>query len=105
LNWGLLARKQSDRKTERERLAAALDIFAELNMPREREEARAELEKTAVDDKGIWKLRKKPSVTISRSPDLFCRHHGAFLPNQAVNKAQFFGRAAGNPSTVIGFRL
>jgi hypothetical protein len=53
LNWGLLARKQSDRKTERERLAAALDIFAELNMPREREEARAELEKTAVDDKGI----------------------------------------------------
>jgi hypothetical protein len=28
--WGLLARKQRDRKTERERLAAAVDIFSEL---------------------------------------------------------------------------
>jgi hypothetical protein len=44
-NWGLLAREQHDRKTEREKLAAALDIFTELNMPRERDEVRAELKK------------------------------------------------------------
>ena len=42
---GLLARKQRDRKAEREQLAAALDIFSELNMPRERDEVRSELEK------------------------------------------------------------
>jgi tetratricopeptide (TPR) repeat protein len=45
-NWGLLARKQIDRNTEREKLRAALDIFTELNMPRERDAVRAELEKT-----------------------------------------------------------
>jgi hypothetical protein len=45
-NWGLLAREQHDRKTEREKLAASLDIFTELNMPRERDAVRAELEKT-----------------------------------------------------------
>jgi hypothetical protein len=44
-NWGLLAREQRDRKTERQKLATALDIFTELNMPREREAVRAELEK------------------------------------------------------------
>jgi tetratricopeptide (TPR) repeat protein len=43
--WGLLARKQSDRNTEREKLTAALDIFTELNMPRERDAVRAELNK------------------------------------------------------------
>jgi hypothetical protein len=36
-NWGLLARKQRDSKAEPEKLAAALEIFTELNMPRERE--------------------------------------------------------------------
>jgi len=35
-NWGLLARVQSDRKAEREKLTSALNIFAELNMPRQR---------------------------------------------------------------------
>jgi tetratricopeptide (TPR) repeat protein len=45
-NWGLLAREQRDRKAEREKLAVALDIFTELNMPRERDEVRAELEKS-----------------------------------------------------------
>jgi hypothetical protein len=30
---------------EREKLAASLDIFTELNMPRERDAVRAELEK------------------------------------------------------------
>jgi tetratricopeptide (TPR) repeat protein len=49
-NWGLLARKQRDRKAEREKLAAALDIFTELNMPRERDAVRSELEKTAAAD-------------------------------------------------------
>jgi hypothetical protein len=52
-NWGLLAREQRDRKTEREKLTAALDIFTELNMPREREEVRADLEKMAADDRAI----------------------------------------------------
>ena len=51
-SWGLLAREQLDRKTEREKLAAALDIFSELNMPRERDEVQAELEKTIEADKG-----------------------------------------------------
>ncbi|MGA8659412.1 MAG: hypothetical protein WB586_25085 [Chthoniobacterales bacterium] len=44
--WGLLAREQRDRKTEREKPAAALDIFTKLNMPRERDEVRAKMEKT-----------------------------------------------------------
>ena len=46
-NWGLLAREQRDRKTEREKLAAALEIFTELNMAREWDAVRAELEKMA----------------------------------------------------------
>jgi hypothetical protein len=46
-NWCLLAREQRNRNTEREKLAAALDIFTKLNMPREREAVGAELEKTA----------------------------------------------------------
>jgi len=50
-SWGLLAREQRDRKTEREKLAAALDIFTELNMPRERDEVRVELKKTAAADR------------------------------------------------------
>jgi hypothetical protein len=45
--WGLLAREQRDSKTAREKLASALDIFTELNMPKQREAVRAELEKTA----------------------------------------------------------
>jgi len=49
--WGLLAREQRDRNTEREKLAAALDIFTELNMPRERDEVRAEMAKTAAADR------------------------------------------------------
>ena len=48
-SWGLLAREQHDRNTEREKLTAALDIFSELNMPRERDAVRAELEKTTAD--------------------------------------------------------
>jgi tetratricopeptide (TPR) repeat protein len=48
---GLLARDRHDRNTEREKLAAALDIFTDLNMPRERDEVRAELEKTATADR------------------------------------------------------
>jgi tetratricopeptide (TPR) repeat protein len=50
-DWGLLARKQRDRKTEREKLVAALDIFTELNRPRERDAVRAELEKTTEADR------------------------------------------------------
>jgi hypothetical protein len=50
-NWGLLAREQRDRKTECEKLTAALNIFAELNMPRERDAVRAELERTAAADR------------------------------------------------------
>jgi tetratricopeptide (TPR) repeat protein len=43
---GLLARVQHDRKTELEKLTAAVDIFADLKMPRERDAMRAELNKT-----------------------------------------------------------
>jgi tetratricopeptide (TPR) repeat protein len=50
-NWGLLAREQGDRKTEREKLTAALDIFTKLNIPRERDAVRAELEKTTGADR------------------------------------------------------
>jgi tetratricopeptide (TPR) repeat protein len=48
---GLLARQQCDHTTEREKLDAALDIFTELNMPRQRDAVRAELEKTAAADR------------------------------------------------------
>jgi hypothetical protein len=51
-NWGLLAREQRDHIAEREKLATALDIFTKLNMPRERDEVQAELEKTIEADKG-----------------------------------------------------
>jgi hypothetical protein len=44
--WGLLAREQHDRNTEREKLAAALVIFTDLKMRRQRDAVRAELEKT-----------------------------------------------------------
>jgi tetratricopeptide (TPR) repeat protein len=45
-NWGLLARAQGDRATERTKLQAALDIFTELKMPRERNAVAAALAKT-----------------------------------------------------------
>jgi tetratricopeptide (TPR) repeat protein len=50
-NWGLLAREQRDGNTQREKLAAALEIFTELNIARERDEVRVELEKTAAADR------------------------------------------------------
>ncbi len=43
-NWGLLAREQNNRRTEREKLQAALQIFTELNMPREQNAVQEELE-------------------------------------------------------------
>jgi len=45
-NWGLLARQQGDKQTERQKLEQALAIFAELNMPSERDAVQAELDKT-----------------------------------------------------------
>jgi hypothetical protein len=48
---GLLAREQRDRNTEREKLAAALVIFTDLKMPRERDAVRAEMEKTIAADR------------------------------------------------------
>ena len=42
-NWGLIAREQCDRNTEREKTHCRLDIFTELNMPRERDAVRGEL--------------------------------------------------------------
>jgi hypothetical protein len=44
-SWGLLARAQKDGDTERTKLRAALEIFTELNMPREREAVQDELKK------------------------------------------------------------
>jgi hypothetical protein len=49
-NWGLLPREQGDHGTERQKLDAALDIFTQLNMLRERDEVRAELEKATAPD-------------------------------------------------------
>jgi hypothetical protein len=49
--WGLLAREQRDRNTEREKLAGALVIFTDQKMPRERDAVRAELEKTTAADR------------------------------------------------------
>ncbi|MGA2263626.1 MAG: TIR domain-containing protein [Acidobacteriota bacterium] len=46
LNWGLLAREQKDLTAAGERLQKALEIFTELNMPRECDAVRAELEKS-----------------------------------------------------------
>jgi tetratricopeptide (TPR) repeat protein len=48
-NWGLVARKQRDRKTAQEKLFAAFDLFTELNMPRQRDSVRAELEKMTTE--------------------------------------------------------
>ena len=42
-NWGLLARAQGDHATARAKLQAALDIFTELKMPRERDAVAADL--------------------------------------------------------------
>src|SRR5207302_177392 len=44
-NRGLLARAQEQFETEREKLTAALALFTELKMPRERDAAAAELAK------------------------------------------------------------
>jgi REP element-mobilizing transposase RayT len=41
--WGLLARAQGDRETEKQKLEAALALFGELKMPRERDAVGAEL--------------------------------------------------------------
>jgi tetratricopeptide (TPR) repeat protein len=46
-SWGLLARAQGDHAAERAKLQAALDIFTDLKMPRERDAVAAELAKTA----------------------------------------------------------
>jgi len=43
--WGLLARQQGDKQTERQKLGQALAIFGELKMPRERDGVQAELDK------------------------------------------------------------
>jgi hypothetical protein len=42
-SWGLLARVQSDTKTEKQKLEQALALFTELRMPRERDAIEAEL--------------------------------------------------------------
>jgi len=44
-SWGLLARAQKDSHTEQEKLNAALALFTELNMPRQRDAVAAELNK------------------------------------------------------------
>jgi hypothetical protein len=42
--WGLLARAQGDRATEKQKLQQALILFTELNMPRQRDAVQAELD-------------------------------------------------------------
>ena len=41
--WGVLARQMEDHQTEKEKLGAALKIFSELQMPRERDAVQKEL--------------------------------------------------------------
>jgi tetratricopeptide (TPR) repeat protein len=43
--WGMLARQQGDKQTERQKFEQALAIFGELKMPRERDGVQAELDK------------------------------------------------------------
>ena len=43
-NWGLLARELNEPDTEQEKLKAALQIFTDLNMPKERDAVQKELE-------------------------------------------------------------
>jgi len=61
-NWGLLAREQKDRDTEREKLQSALQIFTELNMPRERDAVQDELEKTSKPTRSTQAKPKKPKT-------------------------------------------
>jgi len=44
-NWGVLARNMKDNATSKAKLEAALAIFTELKMPRERDAVQAELNK------------------------------------------------------------
>ena len=50
-NWGPLARKLKDKNTELEKLQAALKIFTELNMSRQRKAVQAELNKSTAGQK------------------------------------------------------
>jgi hypothetical protein len=45
-NWGLLERALGNDKAEKAKLSAALTLFQELGMPRERDAVEAELAKT-----------------------------------------------------------
>jgi tetratricopeptide (TPR) repeat protein len=48
-NWGLLAREQRDRKTQREKLEQAFALFTELKMPREIKAVRKRLDEMNSD--------------------------------------------------------
>ena len=48
LHWGLVARAQGDRIDEHAKFRAALDIFTELKMPRERDKVTAELAESSM---------------------------------------------------------
>jgi tetratricopeptide (TPR) repeat protein len=50
-NWGLLAREQSDSKTERKKLERALALFTELKMPREIKYVQDSLDETNRKDR------------------------------------------------------
>jgi tetratricopeptide (TPR) repeat protein len=66
-NWGLLARDLKDKATEREKLHAALQIFTELDMPRERDAVQEELEKSSKSSRPAPPKPKKPK-TKPKSP-------------------------------------
>ena len=55
--WGRAYRAQGDHATERLKLQEALDIFAELKMPMEREQVQAEIASMSTDDDN--RLRKR----------------------------------------------
>jgi hypothetical protein len=66
--WGLLARAQGDRETEKQKLEAALALFSELKMPRERDAVRPELSKLTPPDAPKAGSARKRLVTRRKRP-------------------------------------
>ena len=62
-SWGLLARHLKDQGVEREKLAAALALFTDLNMPRERDAVAAELSNFLLLARKRSQLLATPSST------------------------------------------
>jgi len=69
-SWGFFAKQQNDRETAKKKLKAALDIFTELNMRRERDAVKTELEKSEADlgERSATRTRKTNSRKSTGRP-------------------------------------